>query len=107
MSEIGMDSDGEVSMAKTTFYAKSSSSPFAACRSRVAKPSGEPGVERGEDGAGGVALALALPEPCQAGGGAQLEGLGLLPPGDLEGVVEKRLRLLNRVAVSVEENLSP
>src|ERR1700756_2015101 len=42
---------------------------------------GEPGVERGEEGAGRVALALALPEPRQAGGGAQLEGLCLLPPG--------------------------
>jgi hypothetical protein len=45
---------------------------------------GEPGVERGEEGAGGVALALALPEPRQAGSGAQLERLGLLPPGDSE-----------------------
>src|SRR5438034_2369755 len=68
---------------------------------------GEPGVERGEEGAGRVALALALPEPRQAGGGAQLERLGLLPPGDLQGLAEERLRLLDRVAVHVEENLGP
>ena len=47
---------------------------------------GEPGVERGEEGAGFIALALALPEPRQAGGGAQLERLGLLPPGYLQGL---------------------
>ncbi len=57
--------------------------------------------------AGGVALALALPEPRQAGGGAQLERLGLLPPGDLQGLVEERLRLRGRIGVHVEENLRP
>src|SRR6266550_6441342 len=62
---------------------------------------GEPGVERGEEGAGRVVLALALPEPRQAGGGAQLERLGLLPPCDLEGVAEERLRLLDRISVRV------
>ena len=56
--------------------------------------------------AGGVALALALPEPRPAGGGVQFERLGLLPPGDLQGMVEER-RLLDRVAVHVEENLCP
>src|SRR5437667_6938813 len=68
---------------------------------------GEPGVERGEEGAGFLALALALPEPRQGGGGAQLERLGLLPPGDLQGLAEERLRLLDRIAVDVEENLGP
>jgi hypothetical protein len=68
---------------------------------------GEPGVERGEEGAGGGALALALPEARQAGGGAQLERLGLLPPGDLQGLAEERLRLFDRVPVPVEENLGP
>src|SRR5439155_10695148 len=66
---------------------------------------GEPGVERGEERAGRVTLALALPEPRQAGGRAQLERLGLLPPGDLQGVAEERLRLLDRIPVHVEENL--
>jgi hypothetical protein len=66
---------------------------------------GEPGVERGEESAGRVALALALPEPRQAGGCAQLERLGLLPPGDLQGLAEERLHLLDRIAVGVEENL--
>src|SRR3990172_5456241 len=76
-------------------------------RSRVAKPSGEPGVERGEEGGGLFALALALPEPRQAGDGAQLERLGRLPPGDLQGLAEERLRLLDRIAVGVEKNLCP
>ena len=62
---------------------------------------GEPGIERGEEGAGGVALAQALPEPRQAGGRAQLERLGLLLPGDLQGLAEKRLRLLDRIAIQV------
>src|SRR5439155_19875190 len=68
---------------------------------------GEPGVDRGEEGAGSVALALALPQPRQAGGGAQLERLGLLPPGNLQGLAEERLRLLDRIAVGIEENLGP
>src|SRR5207249_10775922 len=68
---------------------------------------GEPGIERGEEGAGGGALALALPEARQAGGGAQLERLGLLPPGDLQRLAEERLRLLDRMLVRVEENLCP
>src|SRR4029077_1549204 len=68
---------------------------------------GEPGVDRGEEGAGLVALALTLPEPRQAGRGAQLEHLGLLPPGDLQGLIEERLRLVDRIAVHVEENLRP
>src|SRR6202158_1173091 len=66
---------------------------------------GEPGVERGEEGAGRIALGVALPESRQAGGGAQLERLGLLPPGDLQGLAEERLRLLDRIPVRVEENL--
>ena len=61
---------------------------------------GEPGVERGEEGAGGVALALALPEPRQAGGGAQLERLGLLPPGDLQGLAGARCILAMKLIVS-------
>src|ERR1043166_6605987 len=68
---------------------------------------GEPGVERGEEGAGRVALALALPEPRQAGGGAQLERLGLLPPCDLEGKAEERLRLLDRIGVCVFLGFGP
>jgi len=68
---------------------------------------GEPGVERGEEGAGVVALALALPESREAGGGAQLERLGLLPAGDLQGLAQERLRLLDRIAVHVQKNLGP
>jgi hypothetical protein len=30
-----------------------------------------------------------------------------LPPGDLQGLAEERLRLLDRIAVCVEENLCP
>ncbi|HXQ21866.1 MAG TPA: hypothetical protein VN812_09335, partial [Candidatus Acidoferrales bacterium] len=41
--------------------------------------------------------------PRQAGGGAQLERLGLLPPGALQGPAEERLSLLDRSA----ENLCP
>ena len=40
-------------------------------------------------------------------GGAQLERLGLLPTGDLQGLAEERLRLRDRIAVDVEENLCP
>jgi hypothetical protein len=52
-------------------------------------------------------LALALPEPRQAGDGAQLERLDLLPPCDLQGSAEERFRLLDRIPVCVEENLGP
>src|SRR5271157_1229456 len=68
---------------------------------------GEPGVERGEEGAGRVALALVLPEPRQAGRGAQLERLGLLSLCNLDRLAEKRLRLRGGIAVFVEENLGP
>jgi hypothetical protein len=57
--------------------------------------------------AGGGALALALPKSRQAGGGAQLERLGLLAPCDPQGLAEERLRLLDRIPVCVEENLGP
>ncbi len=60
---------------------------------------GEPGVERGQQITGGGALALALPELREAGGGAQLERLGLLASRDLQGLAEERLCLLDRVAV--------
>jgi len=40
---------------------------------------GEPGIERGEDGAGGGPLAMVLPAPP---GWWRRERLGLLPPGD-------------------------
>jgi hypothetical protein len=65
----------------------------------------EPGVERRQEIAGCVTLAVALPEPRQAGGGAQLERPGLLPPGDLQSLVEECLRLRDRIPVQVEENL--
>ena len=48
-----------------------------------------------------------MPEPRQAGGSAQLERLGLLAPGDLQRLIEERLRLLDGIAVHVEENLGP
>ena len=49
------------------------------------KTLGEPLVDPRQQIAGSVALALALPEPRQVRGGARLERLGLLPPGDLQG----------------------
>jgi hypothetical protein len=53
VSENLMGSDRGVSMAKTTFYAKSSSSVFAWIEIAGGEAFGEPGVERGEEGAGG------------------------------------------------------
>jgi hypothetical protein len=40
-------------------------------------------------------------EPRQAGGGAQRERRALLPPGDLQEVLEERLRLPDRAGVPV------
>jgi len=54
---------------------------------------GEPGVDGLEQIAGVGALALALPEVGEGGGGAQLEGLRLLAPRDFEGPVEEALGL--------------
>jgi hypothetical protein len=73
----------------------------------VAKPSVNQLVDRRQQLAGGGALAPALPEARQSGGGAQLERLGLLPSRDLQRLVAKRLRLLDRSGVHVGENLCP
>jgi len=52
---------------------------------RRVEPFGEPAVDRREKVSGFGALALALPQAGEARPGAQLEGPGLLPAGDLEG----------------------
>src|SRR5947199_10446884 len=46
---------------------------------------GEPVVDRGQEVIGVLALALALPQTCQAHRGAQLPGLRLLAAGPVEG----------------------
>src|SRR5712671_222198 len=74
-STLLMRSDRGVSRVKSV-YSKLSSSFFASFKSRVAKP-----------------------ELREAGGGAQLERLGLLASRDLQGLAEERLCLLDRVAV--------
>src|SRR5262245_12192318 len=53
---------------------------------------GEPGVERGEEGARGVAFTLIPPEAGEAGGGAQLGRFRLLPARDVEGAQETLFR---------------
>ena len=55
----------------------------------MSKPSVNQRVDRGQQVAGLVALALVAPEPREAGGGAQLEGLRLLRARDVDGVVEE------------------
>src|SRR5215831_9078539 len=52
------------------------------------KALGEPAVDRCQQFVGFGALALALPQASQAGGGAQLPGFGLLAAGNGESVLE-------------------
>src|ERR671918_1919043 len=56
---------------------------------------GEPAVDRREQVVGLGAPALVAPEPRQAGRGAQLPGLRLLMPGDVESALEGNAGLLN------------
>src|SRR5262249_53877457 len=64
---------------------------------------GEPAVNRGEEVACLGALALALPEPREARRGAQLEGLCLLCPRDVERAAEECLGLRAARRIGGEE----
>src|SRR5919108_3471486 len=57
------------------------------------KALGEPAVDLGEHLAGGITLALALPQPCEAHGGPQLPRLRLLAAGNVEGLTKAGFRL--------------
>src|SRR5919106_2906802 len=52
------------------------------------KPLSEPAVDRRQQLEGFSTLALALPQPAQAHGGAQLPGFGLLAAGNGQGLLE-------------------
>ena len=52
------------------------------------KALGEPTVSLRQQCLGVHTLALALPQACQAHGGAQVEGPGLLLQGDVEGLTK-------------------
>src|SRR5262249_15382151 len=58
------------------------------------KALGEPAVDRRQELPRLGAPALALPEPCQAGGCPQFQGFCPLLAGDSESMVEMALRLL-------------
>jgi hypothetical protein len=53
---------------------------------------GEPVVDLGEQLAGFIAFALALPQASQAHGGSQLQGFGLLAAGHVEGLAKTGFR---------------
>ncbi len=57
------------------------------------KALGEPTVDRRQQLAGLVPLALALPQPTQTHRGPKLPGLGLLAAGDVEGLMKVGFRL--------------
>src|SRR5262249_41732428 len=58
-----------------------SNNAFASCKSRRIKSLGEPAIDRCQQVVRLLALALALPQVTQAGGGPQLPGFGLLEAG--------------------------
>src|SRR5712691_933435 len=60
---------------------------------RRVKALGKPLVHRRQQVVGVLALVLGLPQARQAGGGAQLPGLGLLVTGHVEGLLETGFRL--------------
>ena len=66
----------------------------------------EPSIDGCEQRAGGVMLALALPQARHADGGAQLEQPGLLPAGDLERLRVERFRVLGEPDGSVSSRMS-
>src|SRR5262245_25966446 len=59
------------------------------------KPLGEPAIDRGQQRVRLGALALLLPQPTQAQGGAQLQRLGLLAVSDVQGLLETGFRLVH------------
>src|SRR5215217_3723251 len=58
------------------------------------KALGEPAIDRREEFVGFGTPALLLPQPRQAHGGAELQGLGLLTVGDGVGLLEAGFRLV-------------
>ena len=69
------------------------------------KAFGEPAVDLGQSLTGLVPLALLLPQPAQAQRRPQLQGLGLLATGHLEGLMETGCRLENIWERELEEQL--
>jgi hypothetical protein len=55
---------------------------FSVLQIRRVEPLGKPTVHRREQVVGRLALALALPQAGEAGGGSQFPGFGLLTAGD-------------------------
>src|SRR5262245_47574272 len=69
------------------------------------KALGEPAVYLRQQLACRGPLPLPLPEPREAQGGAQLQCLGLLPAGDLEGLLETGFHLAHIGERALEEQL--
>jgi len=70
------------------------------------KTLGEPAVDRRQELAGLGPFALSLPQPCQAHCSAQLQGLGLLAAGDVEGLVKTDFRLIAAPRGLLQQELS-
>src|SRR5215471_15979286 len=88
----------------TTFFGSKGMSTGVALRQRVqqclrllqirgVKSLGEPPVDRREERVGLSALTLVLPQPGEAHGDPQLQGLRLLATGNVKGLVETGLSL--------------
>ena len=89
---------GDEATRTQPYDASSSSSAFASFRSRVSKPFGEPAVNRSQQFARLLHLALVAPEPCEAHCGAEFPGFCLLLTRDRERALEigfrfRRIRL--------------
>jgi hypothetical protein len=75
------------------YDANSSSSAFASFRSSVSNPSVNHPYTGASSSRDCLHLALVAPEACEAHGGAELPGFGLLLARDLQCTLEIRLRL--------------
>src|SRR5262245_50383 len=70
------------------------------------KALGEPVIDFGEQLAGRVPLALALPQATQAHDGSQLQGFRLLAASHVEGLMKAGFRLRYRVCRPRQQQLS-
>ena len=96
-------------IAKTTssFCGKCSKERLRVQQVGRVKALGEPAVDRRQELAGLGPFALPLPEPRQARSRAQLQGLGLLAAGDVQGPPQPSFRFCLRRYRPLQEQDAP
>jgi len=87
--------------------ANSSRSALASFRSRVSKPLGKPPIDRSEQFARLLRLALVAPEPREAHRGAEFPGLGFLSSCYLKSTIENISLPSVHLVPAISEQLRP